>query len=74
MFNWDTLSTNCSVYYVITSDCGVCPNATTLNMATCLLDGQSANFKMCSFAVESKVCNNIIGSASISVNTGSTGI
>ena len=62
MFTWTPVVLNCpSIHYIIASDCGFCPNTTTVTTVNCsgIVLGER-----CSFAVRSVVCDSIIGSAS----------
>ena len=70
---WRPLDGSCStIYNVITSNCGICPNSTTLTSTTCTnitIDG-----RICSLAIQTVVCGNIVGHRSNSVMTPLKGI
>ena len=65
-FNWTQVSLNCPSieYHIMTSNCGKCPTATPHHAVTC-----SGNYtwhmndQKCVFAIQTVVCNNIIGPA-----------
>ena len=59
-FTWTSVSSSCSsLYYNITSDCGVCPTTGTTNMttATCSDLQLSTQPVVCTFRVSSVVCD-----------------
>ena len=76
-FNWTQVSLNCPSlqYHIVASNCGECPNATRSSTITC--SGNYAQFLSdhpCSFAVQTVVCNGLVGDASIAFNVTITGI
>ena len=61
-FTWTPVILNCpNSHYIITSNCGLCPNITTVTTVTC--NGMALG-ECCTFAVQSAVCGSIIGNAS----------
>ena len=79
-FNWSQVPLNCpSIQYkiIVTENCGECPNMTTMasNKVTCTRNyTQLTNNHQCSFAVQTVVCDDIIGDVSSAVNLMITGI
>ena len=71
LFHWNQISWagsgSCSslIYNIIASNCGTCPNSTTSLFATCT--NMTINGEICSFAVETEVCGNIIGQRNNSI-------
>ena len=62
IFVWSPVVLNCpSLHYIITSNCGLCPNATTVTTATCR--GLSVGDR-CVFGLRPVVCSTVIGNAS----------
>lgn len=70
-FNWSRVQRNrspqdncCSetVYNIIASNCGSCPNSTTSTTATCR--NVTTDGSVCSFAVQTTLCGNIFGQRS----------
>ena len=62
IFTWSPVVLNClSLHYVITSNCGSCPNTTVMTTITCrgVLVGEQ-----CTFTLRSGVCSSIVGNAS----------
>ena len=61
-FNWTPVILNCpSLQYIITSNCGSCPNMTMITTVTC----RGIEFgKRCTFEISSAVCGSIIGNTS----------
>ena len=69
IFHWNQLTSDlqwagsgsCSsfVYNIIASNCGSCPNSTSSSFTTCI--NMTINGSTCLFAVETKVCGNIVG-------------
>ena len=63
-FTWESASTNCSlIHYNIISDCGICPNTTAINEATCILAGSQLR-RSCSFALRNVLCHNTFSNES----------
>ena len=57
-FTWTSVSSSCSsVYYNITSDCGVCPTTINMTTATCSDLQLSTEPVVCTFRVSSVVCD-----------------
>ena len=71
-FIWSQVPLNCpSIQYkiIVTENCGECPNTTTSNKVTCTRNyTQLTNNHQCSFAVQTVVCDDIIGDFSSVVN------
>ena len=70
IFSWNSLGPNCaSVQFAIISNCGNCPNMTSLTTVACS-DVQllSTDAFTCSFQVKSVLCGNIVGNLSAPVN------
>ena len=66
--SWSPVAPDCPAihYIILASNCGSCPTTTSHNALTCTdvpTDGS-----MCTFAVQTVVCGNIIGNASNPVN------
>ena len=62
---------NCPrIYYsIMASNCGECPEITTNNKVTCTGNYiQLLNNHQCSFAVQTIVCDEIIGDVSTAIN------
>lgn len=60
-FIWSPVVLNCpSLRYIITSNCGLCPNATSMTTIKCR--GISVG-ERCTLTVQSEVCGSIIGNA-----------
>ena len=61
MFSWTRLPLNCAtVTYEIQSSCGECPAFTSSTLVTCVLQNPLVNYGVCTFAVRSILCNNIV--------------
>ena len=59
IFAWSAVILNCpSLRYTITSDCGLCPNATKATTATCR---ELSVGDRCVFGIRSAVCSTIVG-------------
>ena len=63
-FQWSPVSSTChAIHYLISaSNCGHCPNITSHAMATCA--GMFRGIQVCSFTVQTVVCDNITGNES----------
>ena len=63
-FHWSPVSSNCNaVHYCITSsNCGHCPNRVNSTSVTC--SGPFINDQLCTFAVQTVVCDNVVGNES----------
>ena len=68
MFSWSPVTSDCLVlhYNILTSNCGSCPTTTTDTTVTCT--DVPTNGSMCTFAVQTVVCGDIVGDSSDSVN------
>ena len=66
IFSWSSVVQNCpSIQYnVNTTDCGVCPDNTADTNLTCTTSNVSSIEQMCSFSVQTVVCDNIAGEVS----------
>ena len=67
-FSWSPVTSDCpSLHYnILSSNCGSCPATTTHTTVTCTdvpTDGS-----VCTFAVQTVICGNIVGDSSDSVN------
>ena len=67
-FNWSPVFSTCNTihYLIISSNCGHCANVTNNTTVTCHnnIIRPLTNDPMCTFAVRSVVCNNIVGNES----------
>lgn len=63
-FHWSRVSTNCDAiqYGIMSSNCGHCPNVTTSTSITC--SGLFTNGQLCTFIVQTVVCDSIAGNES----------
>ena len=64
IFNWSPVAPDCLAihYNILASNCGSCPSTTTHTIVTCTdvpTDGS-----MCTFALQTVVCRNIVGNSS----------
>ena len=76
LFNWNSVDSNCSsLQYSIISDCGTCSINLQTNIS-CNIGQPTTTEDMCSFAIQSVLCDNITGnlSAPISVTLKSSEI
>ena len=64
VFKWSSVSSTCHQirYNIISNNCGQCPDITTHTTATCT--GIPTNDQQCTFALQTIVCNNLIGNTS----------
>ena len=70
-FNWSQISSQCPSiqYHIVASNCGECPDITINNKVTCTGKyTQLINSHQCSFAVQTIVCDEIIGDISTAIN------
>ena len=68
IFQWSLVSSSCHViqYHIVAVNCGQCPNITSNNTASCtgiLIDGHQ-----CMFALQTIVCDGIVGNVSREVS------
>ena len=63
-FTWSTVTSGCPTvhYNILASNCGSCPTTTNHTTVTCT-DVPTDN-RMCTFAIRTVVCTNIIGNVS----------
>ena len=76
-FKWSSVAANCSaVNYLIESNCGSCPNTTSLTSVDCYITHMpiTTTSRSCEFAVKSVVCGNTVGNSSNTVSTTLKGI
>ena len=61
-FSWSPVAPDCSAihYNILASNCGSCPSTTNHTNVTCDVH----NGSLCTFAVQTVVCGNIIGNVS----------
>ena len=58
IFEWSPVIINCpTLYYVISSNCGLCPNTTDKPTATCSANISELSGGQCTFEVKTGVCN-----------------
>ena len=64
VFKWSSVSSTCHHirYNIISNNCGHCPDITTHTTATCT--GILASGQQCTVALQTIVCNNLIGNTS----------
>ena len=66
-FTWSPVAQGCPLHYnILSSNCGSCPTTTNTTIVTCTdvpTDGS-----VCTFALQTVVCSNIIGNSSDPVN------
>ena len=67
MFQWSPIDPNCQIiqYRITAVNCGTCPNTTFHTSVTCR--GVIADGRLCSFAIQAVVCNNIASNMSLNV-------
>ena len=72
-FSWNPVASDCLAthYNILASNCGSCPTTTNHTTVTCTDIPTCDN--VCSFAVQTVVCENITGNFSTHINT-NTGI
>lgn len=63
-FSWSAVLGNCStlVYQIMATNCGICPRSTTHTSVTCT--SVYTGSQICSFRVQTDICDNIRGTAS----------
>ena len=69
-FNWSPVSLSCPSiqYHIVACNCGECPVTTRSNMVTCNGNySQQTSDHQCSFAVQTVVCDDLVGDVSIAV-------
>ena len=47
-------------YYILHTNCGICPNTTNVTIATCT-DYNINHENVCTFAIQSVVCSDVVG-------------
>ena len=62
--HWNPVSSNCNAiqYRIISSNCGLYPNATNSSSVTCT--GPFTDDQLCTFTVQTVVCDNVVGNES----------
>ena len=63
MFKWNPIFFDCiSIGYIITFDCGYCPDTTTDTEVVCtdIITGSS-----CTFTIQTEICNSLTGNVTM---------
>ena len=76
-FHWSDVSTSCpGIHYrIVASNCGQCPEVTSKSLVIC--NGNYShliNGLQCSFAVQTIICGDIVGDASVPVDVTMDGV
>ena len=60
---WNSVSQNCPAlrYKINATNCGECPDITTSNNVTCIIDNTITQPQTCTITVKSVVCGNVLG-------------
>ena len=67
VFSWSSVAPDCPAihYNILASNCGSCPTTTNHTTVTCT--NVPTNGSVCTFAIQTVVCQNITGNSSDSV-------